>query len=454
MIPINNIKASIVVRTKNEETWIGHCLKSISSQKNVKFEIILVDNESTDRTLNIVNNFDVRLLKIQDFLPGRALNMGFEQSQGEFVICISGHCVPTDNYWLEKLLYEFDDPEVAGVYGRQLPLSYSSAIDKRDLLTVFGLDKRIQTKDPFFHNANSAIRKSIWDKIPFDDMVTNVEDRIWGKKIIESGYKLVYTPDAKVYHWHGINHDANPNRAKKVMGVLEEAGVYSFDEIEPNPKPKFIPVCILPIRSSDIEKIGESTISNLIQSIRFHFSELDLVILTDYEDISNLVSVSERVVVINRDDDLVPDYIEIFEVLVESETKVLQAIGEFSHWILFNGNFPFRDWSSLKQEISSFDDKHHDSMVVVSPILHSVWTQSEGDKSDFFEWHKEPPSAIKNESKFISLFGYGSILSRDFVSGTDRNASKVKLTILSNRLSALEIKSPAEWENYRERMDL
>lgn len=454
MIPINDLKASIVVRTKNEETWIGHCLRSISTQKNVKFEIILVDNESTDRTLSIVDDFDVTLLKIQDFLPGRALNMGFEHSQGEFVICISGHCVPTDNFWLENLLFEFYDSEVAGVYGRQLPLSYSSAIDKRDLLTVFGLDKKIQTKDPFFHNANSAIRKSIWDKIPFDDTVTNVEDRIWGKKIIESGYKLVYTPDAKVYHWHGINHDANPNRAKKVMGVLEKAGVYSFDEIEPNPKPKFTPVCILPIRTSDIEKMGEGSISDLIHSIRFHFSKLDLVILTDYANVSNLVSTLERVVIINRDDDLVPDYIEIFEVLVESEAKVLQAIGEFSHWILFNGNFPFRDWLVLKQEVSNFDTEHYDSMVVVSPVKHSIWTQSEGDTSDSFEWQKEPPSAIKNESKFISLFGYGSILSRDFVGGTDRKALKVKLAILSNKLAALELKSSAEWENYRERLDL
>ena len=59
-------------------------------------------------------------------------------------------------------------------------MSYSSALDKRDLLTVFGLDKKIQIKD-FFHNANSAFRKSIWRKYHFDNEVSNVEDN-YGQK--------------------------------------------------------------------------------------------------------------------------------------------------------------------------------------------------------------------------------------------------------------------------------
>ena len=71
--------------------------------------------------------------------------------------------------------------EVAGVYGRQQPMSFSSDNDKRDLVTVFGLDKKTQKKDPFFHNANSMFRRDIWNEIPFDEEVTNIEDRVWGK---------------------------------------------------------------------------------------------------------------------------------------------------------------------------------------------------------------------------------------------------------------------------------
>jgi len=56
-------------------------------------------------------------------------------------------------------------------------------------MTVFGLDRRVQVKDSFFHNANSAFRREVWEKIPFDEQVTNIEDRVWAKKILSLGYK-------------------------------------------------------------------------------------------------------------------------------------------------------------------------------------------------------------------------------------------------------------------------
>ena len=45
---------SIIIRTKNEERWIGHCLSAIENQDYNQFEVIVVDNESTDNTLQIV----------------------------------------------------------------------------------------------------------------------------------------------------------------------------------------------------------------------------------------------------------------------------------------------------------------------------------------------------------------------------------------------------------------
>ena len=55
-------KVSIIVRTKNEERWIGHCLKSIYEQNYPSFEVIIVDNKSTDNTLEIAKRFPIKKL--------------------------------------------------------------------------------------------------------------------------------------------------------------------------------------------------------------------------------------------------------------------------------------------------------------------------------------------------------------------------------------------------------
>ena len=143
---------SIIIRSKNEEKWIEHCLTAVHAQEFSDFEVILVDNNSSDNTLNIANRFPIKkILNIEEFLPGKAINEGIKASTGDYIVCLSAHCVPKDKYWLSKLVENLDvNPKTAGVYGRQLPVSFTDAADKRDLLIVFGEDRRIQIKDYFF----------------------------------------------------------------------------------------------------------------------------------------------------------------------------------------------------------------------------------------------------------------------------------------------------------------
>ena len=54
---MSDIEASILIRTKNEEQWIPHCLEAVLSQTDVKTEVVVLDNNSTDRTIEIVKNF-------------------------------------------------------------------------------------------------------------------------------------------------------------------------------------------------------------------------------------------------------------------------------------------------------------------------------------------------------------------------------------------------------------
>ena len=55
---------------------------------------------------------------------------------------------------------------------------------------LFRNESFIQSIDSFFHNANSAFLKSTWEKFPFCEKSTNIEDRIWGNKVIKNGYNI------------------------------------------------------------------------------------------------------------------------------------------------------------------------------------------------------------------------------------------------------------------------
>ncbi len=224
-------KISIIIRTFNEEDWIRHCLEAVFSQNCNEFEVIIVDNNSTDNTLEISKTFPVKkIVTIDEYLPGKSLNKGIASSKGEYLVFLSSHCIPRDNDWLNNLIMNFKNDRIAGVYGRQIPTAFSKPSDVRDLYITFGLDRRVQKKDYFFHNANSAILRKAWEIHPFDEKLTNIEDRAWAKKITEDGYHLVYEPKAEVFHSHGIHQNQKHDRAQSTIKVLKS--IEKFNDID------------------------------------------------------------------------------------------------------------------------------------------------------------------------------------------------------------------------------
>ena len=250
----NSVEVSIIVRTRNEELWISHCLEMLFKQDFENFEVVLVDNNSSDNTVSVAKRYPIaKVLNIDKFYPGQAINIGIRASSGKYIVCISAHCIPKDNQWLKNLHCNFNsNQKLAGVYGRQLPLAYTNNSDKRDLLITFGRDKKIQEKDYFFHNANSMLPRDIWEKFPFDEKVTNIEDRVWGREVIEAGYQIAYDPDASVFHYHGLHqHEDISDRAKGIASILDKVDQDLAGELPESLKPENINVaCILLVKGN------------------------------------------------------------------------------------------------------------------------------------------------------------------------------------------------------------
>src|SRR5205823_6231841 len=92
--PTHEPLISVVVRTYNEEAALPVLLDGLRSQRENRFEVVVVDSGSTDRTREIAamcRDVNVRLVDLERFTYGRALNVGIEAARGRFVAFLSAH---------------------------------------------------------------------------------------------------------------------------------------------------------------------------------------------------------------------------------------------------------------------------------------------------------------------------------------------------------------------------
>ena len=159
----------------------------------------------------------------------------------------------------------------------------SQSEDYRDLKIVFGNDKKIQKKDYFFHNANSAIRSSILKKYPFNEKVTNIEDRLWAKQILDSnqGLKIIYEPSGAVFHHHGLHQNNNKKRLKGVIQIMkniENENLYPDEFLANNQK---VYACIIGKKFNNISKKYIQNNKTLITKLDQNKSIEKIIIVVD-----------------------------------------------------------------------------------------------------------------------------------------------------------------------------
>lgn len=198
---------SIVFRALNEEKWFDQALQACKSQKldnGLSLEIVLVDSGSTDRTIEIAERHDCRIVHIpkSKFTFGRSLNWGCDAAMGEYLVLISAHCIPDHDRWLQNLIQPLIDGRAQYTYGRQIGHEVSKFSEKRLFAKHFPDFDMLPQEGFFCNNANSALLRSVWEEYKFDEEVTGLEDMVLGKNIVHDGHKIGYVANASVMHIH------------------------------------------------------------------------------------------------------------------------------------------------------------------------------------------------------------------------------------------------------------
>lgn len=429
---------SVIVRTLNEERWIDACLRSVYDQDYPEFEVVLVDNQSTDRTLDIVSRYPVVLETIDEFRPGLALNMGVRASSGDELVFISGHCVPVDTRWLSNLVAPLADSGIAGVYGRQEPLSYTSDLDKRDLLTVFGLDPRLQRRDPFFHNANSAMRRETWERFPFDEEVTNVEDRIWGRQVIEAGLAIRYEPEASVYHWHGINHSANPRRARDVVRVIEQhvvpsAPEHSIDQLRVT--------AIVPVRGESRVVGGRPLLGDTVRAALQAETVDEVIVVPNVEETAELARDLGATVPFMSTPELARSFVGIWDVVRYAVSELRRLEQGPDVVVLLSETYPLRRPDIIDAVVRHLIDEDLDTVIAARPERHGVWRQTDEGLERIGSGSM--PTHLKDDHLYVGLVGLCSAARAETVRTGDVMAGRVGLFGVEDSAATLEVRDDA-----------
>ena len=197
-------KVSIIIRSLNEEKHLGALLESVQQQDFQDFEIILVDSGSSDRTLDIAKKFPVQIehIKSADFTFGRSLNQGIAAARGEIAVMVSAHVLPASNKWLSHLISPLSKTDVAISYGKQRGRQGSKFSEDQHWQHWFPDQSDDDQEQAFCNNANSAIRKLLWEKQAFDEGLTGLEDIAWAAWAKQAGHKIAYVAEAEVAHLH------------------------------------------------------------------------------------------------------------------------------------------------------------------------------------------------------------------------------------------------------------
>jgi GT2 family glycosyltransferase len=222
--------ASVIVVCWNSADVLGRCLEQLLAQDYDDFEILVVDDGSQDRTVEVAQGAlgGGKLTIVRSPLNRgcpHARNLGLRHAKGEIIAFIDG-----DGYaapgWLRHIVSAFEDPTVGGVAStvfleaNPLVLNGAGGIVNRqgwgaDLSMNVPYERAVIGSEVLYPmGCGMAIRRSAVERIgPFDDHMLNYYDDVdYGIRLWRAGYRVVVAPDAWVDHGFGHSGGDSPHK--------------------------------------------------------------------------------------------------------------------------------------------------------------------------------------------------------------------------------------------------
>jgi cellulose synthase/poly-beta-1,6-N-acetylglucosamine synthase-like glycosyltransferase len=239
----NNPFVSIVIPAKNEESIIKRCIASLEhiDYPRDKLEVVIINDGSTDNTKNIVLNYNWKLnfnyIETDGVGVSKARDIGFKNATGDFIAFSDADCT-LDSRWIKELLKPFKS-NVAAVGGPNLTPEDDTKFSKC-VGTVLSFLSKPGARYGFVegdvmeidHNptCNVMYQKTVLEEVHgFNHKLITADDEELDYRIRKKGYKIMYTPEAKVDHYRRHNW-------KKFFKMAYNYGLGRMQAIKLHPK--------------------------------------------------------------------------------------------------------------------------------------------------------------------------------------------------------------------------
>ncbi|WP_438961886.1 glycosyltransferase [Nonlabens sp.] len=222
---------TVVIRNKNEALALEKLLALLDRfYKDDIHEIIIVDNESSDDSEQVVHKYGATLISIKNFTYGKALNLGISKSTQPFIALLSAHAYPLGDDFFKDSLKKFQlDDKIAGLRYINSFKDYERFIENDGII--------LEPLEYGMMNACAMIRKSVWQEFNYDERLMFSEDKLWSQQVTNYGYRIEQMRHAFFYNvkrnssdllerWSNetiaglINHQRQPKSALKTLLIF------------------------------------------------------------------------------------------------------------------------------------------------------------------------------------------------------------------------------------------
>jgi glycosyltransferase involved in cell wall biosynthesis len=206
---------SIIIPMRNEEKFVGKCLDSLLRQIKGRnnFEILCVDGLSTDKTCEIVQQYAerdnrIRLIENPRKIMPAGMNLGIQQSRGDFIMCASSHAEYASDY-IDKCMEVFERTGADQVGGYLTTVPGKDTPTGRAIAAVtssrFGVGSGPRVPGPEREadvSAYGGFRRDVFDRFGFyDERLVRNQDIELSTRIRSRGGKVIISPEIRVRYY-------------------------------------------------------------------------------------------------------------------------------------------------------------------------------------------------------------------------------------------------------------